>query len=114
MTRREQIVDWVSAACLLVRRDAANRAGLFDERLFLYTEDVDFCASVRRTGGRVLFCPTVEIVHLRGRSGLAAPEATSRAYARSRLAFYQKHHPGWVPALRLLMRLRGTDISSSP
>jgi N-acetylglucosaminyl-diphospho-decaprenol L-rhamnosyltransferase len=114
MTRREQIVDWVSGACLLVRRAAADRAGLFDERLFLYTEDVDFCAAVRRAGGKVFFWPAVEIVHLRGRSGLAAPEATYRAYARSRLAFYEKHHPGWAPALRLLMRLRGTDISSTP
>ncbi len=114
MTRREQIVDWVSGACLLVRRSAADRAGLFDERFFLYTEDVDFCATVRRNGGRVLFCPTAEILHVRGRSGIGVPDATYQAYARSRLAFYEKHHPGWAPMLRLLMRLRGTDISGTP
>ena len=110
MTRREHTVDWVSGACLLVRRAAADRAGLFDERFFLYTEDVDFCASIRRNGGTVLFWPGVEIVHLRGRSGVSDPEATNQAYARSRLAFYEKHHPFWALALRLLLRLRGTDI----
>jgi GT2 family glycosyltransferase len=113
MTRREQIVDWVSGACLLVRRAAADRAGLFDERFFLYTEDVDFCAAIRRNGGRVLFFPAAEIVHLRGRSGAAAPGFTQQAYVRSRLAFYDKHHPAWAPFLRLLLRLRGTDISST-
>jgi GT2 family glycosyltransferase len=114
MTRQERLVDWVSGACLLVRRAAADRAGLFDERFFLYTEDVDFCAAVRGTGGNVLFWPGVEIVHLGGRSGISAPDETYRAYARSRLAFYEKHHPVWAPVLRLLIRLRGTDISSTP
>lgn len=113
MTRREQTVDWVSGACLLVRRAAADRAGLFDERFFLYTEDVDFCAAVRRTGGKVLFFPGAEITHLRGRSGASAPGLTEQAYVRSRLAFYDKHHPVWAPVLRLLLRLRGTDISST-
>jgi hypothetical protein len=113
MTRREQVVDWVSGACLLVRRAAADRAGLLDERFFLYTEDVDFCASIRRNGGRVLFFPAVEIVHLRGRSGATAPGFTQQAYVRSRLAFYDKHHPAWAPLLRLLLRVRGTDISST-
>jgi GT2 family glycosyltransferase len=113
MTRQEQIVDWVSGACLLVRRAAADRAGLFDERFFLYTEDVDFCAAVRGTGGKILFWPAVEIVHLRGRSGTSAPEETYQAYVNSRLAFYEKHHPAWAPVLRLLIRLRRTDISST-
>ena len=113
MTRREQLVDWVSGACLLVRRDAADRAGLFDERFFLYTEDVDFCGSIRRMGGKVLFSPAAEIVHLRGRSGVSSPDATHQAYVRSRLAFYEKHHPLWAPVLRLLLRLRGADISST-
>jgi GT2 family glycosyltransferase len=114
MTRQEQLVDWVSGACLLVRRAAAERAGLFDERFFLYTEDVDFCAAIRRQGGKVLFTPSAEIVHLRGRSGASAPAATHAAYVRSRLAFYEKHHPCWAPLLRLLLRLRGTDISDNP
>jgi GT2 family glycosyltransferase len=106
-TRRERDVDWVSGACLLVRREAALRAGLLDERFFLYTEDVDFCAAIRRQGGRVLFTPAAEIVHLRGRSRATAPAAMEAAYRRSHLAFYEKHHPRWVPVLRLYLRLRG-------
>jgi N-acetylglucosaminyl-diphospho-decaprenol L-rhamnosyltransferase len=106
-TSREQYVDWVSGACLLVRRSAAEEAGLLDERYFLYTEDVDFCAAVRAHGHRVLFTPAAEIVHLRGRSRATAPAASNEAYRRSHLAFYEKHHPHWAPVLRFYLRLKG-------
>jgi len=106
-TSRRQYPDWVSGACLLVRRADAEAVGLLDERYFMYTEDVDFCAAIRARGRRVLFTPEVEVVHLRGRSAASAPAAARDAYRRSRLAFYQKHRPGWAPLLKLYLRLRG-------
>ena len=105
---REQFVDWVSGACLLVRRPEAEAAGLLDERFFLYTEDVDFCAALRARGGRILFTPAAQITHRRGRSRASAPDAMNPAYRQSQLAFYQKHHPRWVPLLRLYLRLTGS------
>jgi len=111
-TRQEQFPDWVSGACLLVRRRDADAVGLLDERYFMYLEDVDFCAAIRARGRRVLFAPAAEVVHLRGQSGrstAATAASTSVAYRRSQLAFYEKHHPGWVPLLRLYLRFRGTD-----
>jgi GT2 family glycosyltransferase len=106
LTRRGQWPDWVSGACLLVRREDAEAVGLLDERFFMYTEDVDFCASIRARGRRVLFAPDVQIVHLRGRSAATAPAATRAAYERSHLAFYRKHHPVLAWALRLYRRMR--------
>jgi GT2 family glycosyltransferase len=107
MTRELRYPDWVSGACLLVRRADAEAVGLLDERYFMYTEDVDFCAAIRQRGRRVLFTPDVEVVHLRGRSAASAPAATRAAYRRSHLAFYEKHHPAWVPLLKLYQWLRG-------
>jgi len=107
MTRERSWPDWVSGACLLVRRADAEAVGLLDERFFMYTEDVDFCASIRARGRRVLFSPDVEVVHMRGRSAAAAPTATNAAYRRSQLAFYRKHHPLWAPVLAMYLRLRG-------
>jgi GT2 family glycosyltransferase len=107
MTSHEQWPDWVSGACLLVRRADAEAVGLLDERYFMYTEDVDFCAAIRARGRRILFTPAAEVVHLRGRSSATAALATHAAYRRSHLAFYQKHHPWLAPFLRLYIRARG-------
>ena len=107
ITRTRQVVDWVTGACLLVRRADAEAVGLLDERYFMYTEDVDFCAALRARGRRVLFVPEVEVIHLRGRSRASAPHAVAEAYRRSQLAFYAKHHPGWLPWLRMYLRLKG-------
>ena len=105
LTRQRQEPDWVSGACLLVRRADADAVGGLDERYFMYTEDVDFCAAIRARGRRVLFVPDVEVVHLRGRSAAAAPAATRDHYRRSQLAFYKKHHPRWAPWLALYVRI---------
>ena len=105
LVSREREVDWVSGACLLVRRDLAVAAGLLDERYFMYEEDVDFCAALRARGGKVLFSPASEIVHHRGRSRTSS--GSTSHYDRSHLAFYLKHRPGWAPLLRLWQRLRG-------
>jgi GT2 family glycosyltransferase len=106
-TRREQVVDWVSGAALLVYRADAVAAGLLDERFFLYTEDVDFCAALRARGREILFTPAAEIIHLRGRSRASAPAAANAAYRRSQLAFYAKHHPRWAAALRVYLTIKG-------
>jgi len=106
-TAQEHDVDWVSGACLLVRRGDAEKVGLLDERYFLYTEDVDFCAAIRAMDRRVFFTPTATVVHLGGRSRATASAAMNIAYRKSHLAFYEKHCPRWVPVLRVYLRLKG-------
>ena len=114
MTRTPQRVDWVSGACLLAWRIDLQRAGLLDERFFMYTEDVDLCAMVRKADRTVLFVPDAEVVHLRGRSAETAQPATHAAYRRSQMAFYRKHHPRWAAVLALYLRVRGEPVDPSP
>ena len=104
--QRRQFVDWVSGACLLVRRTAAEAVGLLDERYFMYCEDVDFCAALRQAGHRILYAPEVEVTHLRGRSRASAEAVTARRYRDSQLAFYRKHHPRWARMLRWYLAAR--------
>jgi GT2 family glycosyltransferase len=106
-TSRERMVDWVSGAALLVYRRDAELAGLLDERYFLYTEDIDFCAALRARGRQILFTPAATIVHLRGRSRATAPVPMNAAYRRSHLAFYDKHHPRWAHILRAYLWAKG-------
>jgi N-acetylglucosaminyl-diphospho-decaprenol L-rhamnosyltransferase len=107
LTSGERLVDWVSGACLLVYRADADAVGLLDERYFLYTEDVDFCAAIRSRGRSVLFTPSATITHLRGRSRASVPGGMNDAYRRSHIAFYEKHHPGWAGILKTYLRLKG-------
>ena len=103
---RRQLVDWVSGACLLVRRDAAEQVGLLDERYFMYCEDVDFCAALRAAGHQILYAPEATVTHLRGQSRASAPAVTSRRYRDSHVAFYRKHHPRWARLLRWYLAAR--------
>ena len=110
VTSRPCFPDWVSGACLLVRRHDADAVGLLDERYFMYAEDVDFCAAIRARGRRVRFTPAATVTHLRGRSRASARTATDAAYRRSQVAFYEKHHPRWARVLRWYLRLRGISV----
>ena len=104
--RQPGLREWVSGACLLVRRADLEAVGLLDDRYFMYTEDVDLCVSLRKRGRQILFVPQSEILHLRGRSAGRNP-ATERMRRLSQLAYYEKHHPSWVFLLRAYLRLTG-------
>src|SRR5262245_46871519 len=56
-------VDWGLGAAMLVRRAAISEANLFDERFFLYFEDVDLCLRMRQQGWKVLYNPAAIFVH---------------------------------------------------
>lgn len=99
---REFEPDWVSAACLLARREALEAVGGFDEAFFLYEEDADLCRRVRQAGWRVVFTPRAEVVHHLGRSMARAGARPRLEYQRSHLLYYRKHNG---PFLTLALRL---------
>jgi len=85
-------VPWVAGSCMVVRRDAFNAIGGFDERFFLYFEDLDFCLRVRNArGSDVIFDPTITIEHVRGASSNQAPMLSRTAYRRSQLHYWEVH-----------------------
>jgi GT2 family glycosyltransferase len=60
--------DWVAGMFMLFSHPVFERLGGFDERYFLYYEDVDICARLRLAGYKILLCPQASIVHLAQRS----------------------------------------------
>ena len=64
----ETEADWLFGPALLVRRDAADTVGLFDEDFFMFSEEVDWMTRFRRAGWKVLFFPGAEVVHVGGAS----------------------------------------------
>ena len=89
---RVRSVDWVSGAFLMTRRAVADRIGPLDERMFLYFEDIDWCARARRAGWQVVYNPQVRVIHLGGRSTSRNRLQSRLAYRRSQLLFYHTYH----------------------
>jgi N-acetylglucosaminyl-diphospho-decaprenol L-rhamnosyltransferase len=82
-------VDWVSGACLVVRRETLRDVGPLDERFFMYFEDADLCRRARAAGWLVYYLPHVEIVHQTGASS-SKPKAIWLLH-KSAFLYHRKH-----------------------
>ena len=103
-------VDWVSGACMLVRRTAFDQAGGMDERFFLYWEDADFCKRLGQHGWRILYFPAVTVTHLGGRSSIHAYRESLAAFHTSAFLLFRKHASwalqGLSPLVYLALQVR--------
>ncbi len=81
-------VDWVSGACLFVRREAAQAVGPFDEDYFMFSEETDWCYRFRQAGWAVVFYPEAECVHV---GGATHGGRLFRENVRGHLRFLTKH-----------------------
>lgn len=89
-TRRE--AEFLVGAVLLVRRGLLDEVGGFDERFFMFNEEVDLCYRARAAGWTVLFRPDAEFVHVGGASTSQVWPSMYREQLRSHLRFLAKHH----------------------
>ena len=85
-------VDWVSGACMVVRRAVLEKISPLDERFFLYFEDADLCRRARETGWRVFYLPGVEVLHQTGGSSRSKPRAIWLLH-KSAFLYHRKHGP---------------------
>jgi N-acetylglucosaminyl-diphospho-decaprenol L-rhamnosyltransferase len=88
-------VAWGGAACVLARRKAFDAVDGFDERFFMYMEDVDLCARLGVAGFRLRYVPEAVAVHHWGASTARSPARMLRQAYLSRVAYFEKHFPGW-------------------
>lgn len=94
-------VEWLTAACLMVRRDAFEAIGGFDEDFFLYFEDADLGLRLGKYG-RLRFQPEAHARHRGGASTAKDESGTLPHYRASQNLYYVKHRPLWE---RLGLRL---------
>jgi len=88
-------VDQLMGAALLLRRAALEQTGAFDERFFMYFEEVDLCLRLHEAGWKVLFVPAAQVMHHGGQSARQGLQAATLYRYRSLAAFYRKHYPAW-------------------
>jgi N-acetylglucosaminyl-diphospho-decaprenol L-rhamnosyltransferase len=95
----ERKVEWVSGSAMLLRREAIDRVGLFDEGYFMYVEDVDLCTRLRNAGWRVLFSPELEVVHQIGVSTRGQRGRMAFEHSRSIYRYFSKFRARGAAAL---------------
>ncbi len=116
-------VDWAMAAALLVRREALDDVGLFDEDFFIYSEETDLCRRLRDAGWRTQFFPSVTVVHHESQFSAGIPERRINEMWRGRHRYWRKHHSaagaraaalltGAQYAVRGLLRARDKDFAA--
>ncbi len=97
-------VDYCTGAALMVRREVWDALGGLDERFFLYYEEKDLCLRAKQAGYETWLAPEASVVHRIGASSDTAAELATLARYRSMLAYFAKHHPEKLAALRLVMK----------
>ena len=86
-----QEIDWVTGACMLIRRSVSNQIGGLDENIYMFYEDVDLCLRAKKLGYRIVYSPIATIVHLHGGSWKKNREDSILNDAWSALYFHKKH-----------------------
>lgn len=94
----ERPVGWLSGSCLLLRRKAFDAIGGFDERYFMYMEDVDLGDRLGRAGWLNVYVPGAEILHDKGHSTGREPARNLRAHHDSTYIYLSDRHAGWWQA----------------
>jgi N-acetylglucosaminyl-diphospho-decaprenol L-rhamnosyltransferase len=109
---RPATVDWVSGACMLLRRSAWDEVDGFDPGYFMYFEDMDLCLRLARAGRRVVLEPRAIVEHVGGGSTRSAPYRKVLNHHRSTLRFYRRRYAGdpriaLLPAVAAALLVRG-------
>ncbi|AGB21779.1 putative glycosyltransferase [Mycobacterium sp. JS623] len=101
----ERLVGWLSGSCLLLRRSAFDEVSGFDERYFMYMEDVDLGDRLGKAGWQNVYVPAAEILHDKGHATGRDPARNLAAHHKSTYTFLADRHPKrWQAPLRWTIR----------
>jgi GT2 family glycosyltransferase len=105
--------DWTSGSFLLVRREALESAGFFDERFFIYSEETDLCLRIKRAGWVIQHLPIMTVLHHADKAGFNPRMAAQDAFAKkqySRKHFAPGHRGAYLGALALGYAIRSVAL----
>ena len=87
-------VDWVSGGAMFISREVYSKVSGFDNKFFLYSEDVDICKRIKDSGFKILFLPYVEVLHYTSHSSKNFERRINFRYS-SLLLYAAKHYKKW-------------------
>jgi GT2 family glycosyltransferase len=100
-------VEAISGACMLVPRQTLERVGGMDEGYFMHCEDLDWCMRFRAAGFRILFEPSAQLIHHKGRCSVARPFFVEWHKHRGMVRFYRKFFRHQYPGLLMGLVISG-------
>lgn len=104
-SKRKISCAWVSGAALFIRQDLFQKLGGFDEKFFMYFEDIDLCRRARQAGSQVIYYPDFKVRHLGGKSFIEK-SVQKKYYYASQDHYFQKHFSKTIALfVRILRKL---------
>jgi GT2 family glycosyltransferase len=85
-------VDWVTGACIGVRREVLETVGVFDEDFFMYSEELDWCRRIQAAGWKIVYLPEAKVIHHAGKSSEQAVAARHIHFQASKVRYFRKYH----------------------
>lgn len=85
-------IDCLVGAFMMVNRKAIEQVGLLDEDFFMYGEDIDWCYRIKEANWRIIYNPTVSIIHYKGASSRRKPFKIVYEFHRAMYLFHKKHY----------------------
>lgn len=98
-------VDWVTGACMMIRKEVYTSVGGLDETYFMYMEDEDWCRRIKALGWKVMVLPAARIVHLIGKSGCSSPKVLFEQY-RSAMIYHLRYNRKRFKFIKPLLMLQ--------
>ena len=99
-----QEVDWLTGACILVRREVLESVGGFDEAFFMYSEELDWGKRIKSAGWKIVYLPEAKVIHHAGKSSEQTVAARHIHFQASKVRYFRKYHGQVVAgALRLFL-----------
>lgn len=85
-------IDCLVGAFMFVRAETIKQIGMLDENFFMYGEDIDWCYRIKEAGWKIIYNPTVSIIHYKGASSRKKPVKIIYEFHRAMFLFHKKHY----------------------
>ena len=111
--KKDREVGWAMGAFLFMKMDVFKKSKGFDEKFFMYMEEVEWCRRVKESKGRIFYTPSFWVTHVDKASAMGKPEELSKIFRREILGFvyylnknYKKQSWWFIPAIKTGIFLR--------
>lgn len=101
----EKEVGWIMGAFFMIKKEVFEKAGKFDEKIFMYMDEVDLCKRIKMKGYKICYTPTISVTHLHRASSKDFPEQALTKELQGISYYFKKYYSNWYEVLKLFLIL---------